>query len=78
MAEGLLQQDGTGPLSERIYARVLEGILRGDFGQGGKLPTEGELAEHFGSDAYLKHESMGALVKENLRQLRAAEKRERG
>lgn len=37
-----------------------------------------ELAEHFGSDAYLKHESMGALVKENLRQLRAAEKRERG
>jgi GntR family transcriptional regulator, transcriptional repressor for pyruvate dehydrogenase complex len=48
MNESLLQIDGAGSLPDRIYTRVVEGILRGDFATGGKLPPEGELAGLFG------------------------------
>jgi DNA-binding FadR family transcriptional regulator len=61
MAELLLQQEGSGSLSERIYTRVLEGILRGDFGQGGKLPTEGELATRFGVSRPTVREALSRL-----------------
>jgi DNA-binding FadR family transcriptional regulator len=48
MNESLLPIDGGGSLPDRIYTRVVEGILRGDFATGGKLPPEDELAGLFG------------------------------
>jgi hypothetical protein len=36
-----------------------------------------ELAQHFGSDAFLRCESMGALVRENIRQVRAEDRQPR-
>jgi hypothetical protein len=32
-----------------------------------------ELAEHFGADVFLKCESMAALIRENMRQIRMEE-----
>ena len=48
MSDSVLLIDGAGSLPDRIYTRVVEGILRGDFATGGKLPPEGELADRFG------------------------------
>lgn len=56
-----LPEEGAGPLSERIYTRVLEGILRGDFGAAGKLPTEGELASRFGVSRPTVREALSRL-----------------
>lgn len=61
MSELRLQKEGTGTLPERIYARVVEGILRGDFGAGGKLPTEGELASRFGVSRPTVREALSRL-----------------
>lgn len=60
MTELRLQKEG-GTLSERIYARVVESILRGDFGAGGKLPTEGELASRFGVSRPTVREALSRL-----------------
>jgi DNA-binding FadR family transcriptional regulator len=61
MTELRLQKEGTGTLPERIYARVVESILRGDFGSAGKLPTEGELASRFGVSRPTVREALSKL-----------------
>src|SRR5438445_13688780 len=60
-AEPLLQAEGTRPLSAQIYARVVEAILRGDFGAQGKLPTESELAASYGLSRPTIREALSPL-----------------
>ena len=57
----LLQHDAAGSLPDRIYARVVEAILRGDFLPSGKLPTEGELASSFGVSRPTVREALSRL-----------------
>jgi GntR family transcriptional regulator, transcriptional repressor for pyruvate dehydrogenase complex len=61
MTELLLQREGEGTLSDRVYARIVEAILRGDFGAGGKLPTEGDLAARFGVSRPTVREALSRL-----------------
>ncbi len=61
MNEPLLQIDGAGPLPERIYTRVVEAILRGDFAATGKLPTESVLAGRFGVSRPTVREALSRL-----------------
>lgn len=61
MSELQLHKDGTGTLAERIYARVVEAILRGDFAPGGRLPTEGALAARFGVSRPTVREALSRL-----------------
>ena len=51
----------SGPLSDRVYAYVVEAILRGDFAEGGKLPTESELATRFGVSRPTVREALARL-----------------
>src|SRR5579864_8644611 len=60
-AEPLLQTEAVGPLSVQIYARVVEAILRGDFGALGKLPTESELAASHGVSRPTIREALSRL-----------------
>lgn len=57
----LLQIDGTGSLPDRVYNRVVEAILRGDFAATGKLPTEGVLASRFGVSRPTVREALARL-----------------
>ena len=57
----LLHPDGAGPLASQIYARVVEAILRGDFGPSGKLPTESELAASLGVSRPTVREALSGL-----------------
>jgi DNA-binding FadR family transcriptional regulator len=63
MNDALLQLDtaGTGSLPDRIYARVVEAILRGDYARDGKLPPEGELAGVFGVSRPTVREALARL-----------------
>lgn len=61
MNEPLLQKDGAGSLPDRIYARVVEAILRGDFAPTGKLPTEGALVSMFGVSRPTVREALSRL-----------------
>lgn len=61
MNEPLLQNDGAGSLPDRIYARVVEAILRGDFAPTGKLPTEGALVSMFGVSRPTVREALSRL-----------------
>jgi GntR family transcriptional repressor for pyruvate dehydrogenase complex len=63
MNDALLQLDsaGAGSLPDRIYARVVEAILRGDFARDGKLPPEGELASLFGVSRPTVREALARL-----------------
>lgn len=61
MNEPLLQNSGAGSLPDRIYAHVVEAILRGDFAPSGKLPTEGELASGFGVSRPTVREALSRL-----------------
>ncbi|MES2945077.1 MAG: FadR/GntR family transcriptional regulator [Pseudomonadota bacterium] len=61
MKETLLQIDGVGSLPDRVYARVVEAILRGDFAPSGKLPAEGELASRFGVSRPTVREALSRL-----------------
>jgi DNA-binding FadR family transcriptional regulator len=56
-----LERAGAGSLPDRIYARVVEAILRGDFAHGGKLPPEGELASRFGVSRPTVREALARL-----------------
>jgi GntR family transcriptional regulator, transcriptional repressor for pyruvate dehydrogenase complex len=57
----LLQNGGTESLPQRIYAQVVEAILRGDFAPSGKLPTEGVLASTFGVSRPTVREALSRL-----------------
>jgi GntR family transcriptional regulator, transcriptional repressor for pyruvate dehydrogenase complex len=61
MNEHILQNDNVGSLPDRIYAGVVEAILRGDFAPSGKLPTEGELAISFGVSRPTVREALSRL-----------------
>jgi GntR family transcriptional repressor for pyruvate dehydrogenase complex len=56
-----LERAGSGSLADRIYARVVEAILRGDFAQDNKLPPEGELASQFGVSRPTVREALARL-----------------
>ena len=66
MNESLLQNDGAGSLPDRIYSRVVEAILRGDFAPSGKLPTEGELASRFGVSRPTVREALSRLRSDGI------------
>lgn len=61
MNEPILQIEGAGTLPDRIYARVVEAILRGDFAETGKLPTEGVFASQFGVSRPTVREALARL-----------------
>ena len=61
MNQPLLQHSGAGSLPDRIYARVVEAILRGEFAPSGKLPTEGELASGVGVSRPTVREALSRL-----------------
>ena len=62
----LIRSDDTGSLPDRIYARVIEAILRGDFAPTGKLPTEGELATTFGVSRPTVREALSRLRSDGI------------
>lgn len=66
MNQSLLQNDGVGTLPDRIYALVVEAILRGDFAPSGKLPTEGELVRRFGVSRPTVREALSRLRADGL------------
>jgi GntR family transcriptional regulator, transcriptional repressor for pyruvate dehydrogenase complex len=57
----LLQNGGSESLPQRIYAQVVEAILRGEFAPSGKLPTEGVLASTFGVSRPTVREALSRL-----------------
>src|SRR5690349_9673965 len=61
MSAPLLQVDASGPLAAQIYSRVVEAILRGDFGPSGKLPAESELAASLGVSRPTVREALSRL-----------------
>ena len=61
MRDSILQISGAGSLPDRIYAHVVEAILRGDFSATGKLPTEGELASRFAVSRPTVREALARL-----------------
>jgi GntR family transcriptional regulator, transcriptional repressor for pyruvate dehydrogenase complex len=62
----LLQSAGTGTLPDRIYASVVEAILRGDYAGSGKLPTEGELCAAFGVSRPTVREALSRLRSDGI------------
>ena len=62
----LLQSPGTGSLPDRIYASVVEAILRGDYAASGKLPTEGELCASFGVSRPTVREALSRLRSDGI------------
>nr|WP_315209261.1 FadR/GntR family transcriptional regulator [uncultured Albidiferax sp.] len=66
MNEPLLQTDGVGSLPDRIYARVVEAILRGDFAPHNKLPTEGALSAQFGVSRPTVREALARLRSDGI------------
>ncbi len=66
MNETLLQTDGVGSLPDRIYARVVEAILRGDFAPHNKLPTEGALSAQFGVSRPTVREALARLRSDGI------------
>lgn len=66
MNETLLHNDGAGSLPDRIYARVVEAILRGDFAPHNKLPTEGALSAQFGVSRPTVREALARLRSDGI------------
>ena len=62
----LLHNDGVGSLPDRIYARVVESILRGDFAPHNKLPTEGALSTQFGVSRPTVREALARLRSDGI------------
>jgi len=56
-----LDNASAGSLPDKVYARIVEAILRGDFSPSGKLPTEGELAGRFGVSRPTVREALARL-----------------
>jgi GntR family transcriptional regulator, transcriptional repressor for pyruvate dehydrogenase complex len=65
MEEHLLEANG-GSLPDQIYSRMVEAILRGDFGDSGKLPTESGLASHFGVSRPTVREALSRLRSDGI------------
>ena len=61
MNDFLLPLAGTGSLPDKIYAYVVQSILRGDYAQTGKLPTETVLAGRFGVSRPTVREALSRL-----------------
>lgn len=61
MNSSLLRLDDSGPLAAQIYSKVVEAILRGDFGPSGKLPPESDLAASFGVSRPTVREALSRL-----------------
>ncbi|WP_088286874.1 FadR/GntR family transcriptional regulator [Ideonella sp. A 288] len=61
MNDPILQPDGPGSLPDRIYTRIVEAILRGDFTATGKLPTEDVLASRFNVSRPTVREALARL-----------------
>ena len=66
MTPPLLQTEGVGSLPDRIYAHVVEAILRGDFAPSNKLPTEGALASQFGVSRPTVREALSRLRSDGI------------
>src|SRR5687767_3510548 len=65
MEEHLLEANG-GSLPDQIYSRMVEAILRGDFSDSGKLPTESSLASHFGVSRPTVREALSRLRSDGI------------
>jgi DNA-binding FadR family transcriptional regulator len=65
VGQGLVNEGG-GTLVDRIHASVLDAILRGEFTQGARLPTEGELAERFGVSRATVREALSRLRSDGI------------
>ncbi|MBT2336261.1 FadR family transcriptional regulator [Variovorax paradoxus] len=65
MVEHLLDIRG-GTLPDQIYARMVEAILRGDFTDSKKLPTESELASQFGVSRPTVREALSRLRSDGI------------
>ncbi|WP_018907174.1 FadR/GntR family transcriptional regulator [Variovorax paradoxus] len=65
MAEHLLDVNG-GTLPDQIYARMVEAILRGDYVDSKKLPTESELASQFGVSRPTVREALSRLRSDGI------------
>ena len=66
MISTLLHHDGVGSLPDRIYAHVVEAILRGDFAPHNKLPTEGALSVQFGVSRPTVREALARLRSDGI------------
>lgn len=61
-----VQSGGAAPLHERIAADLRAAIVRGDHLPGGKLPTEAELARHYGAGRGTVRTALRAMEAEGL------------
>lgn len=61
--QGVAATEGfeAGKLSDVIYAKIVSGISRGDYGVGAKLPTENELAERYEVSRPIVREALARL-----------------
>jgi GntR family transcriptional repressor for pyruvate dehydrogenase complex len=66
MNESLLRIDAAGSLPDKIYAHVVESILRGDYAQSGRLPTETVLATRFGVSRPTVREALSRLRSDGI------------
>jgi GntR family transcriptional repressor for pyruvate dehydrogenase complex len=58
---GLSKGREPAPLRDRIYTHIIEAISRGEFPEGGSLPTESELAERLGVSRPTVREALSRL-----------------
>jgi DNA-binding FadR family transcriptional regulator len=66
MSQLLLQNANAGSLPDRIYAGVVEAILRGDYAGTGKLPAEGDIATQFGVSRPTVREALSRLRSDGI------------
>lgn len=66
MNDFLLPTGGAGSLPDRVYAGIVESILRGDCGETGRLPTEAELAARFGVSRPTVREALSRLRSDGI------------
>ena len=66
MSASILVAPGTVKLPDKIYASVVEAILRGDFQADGKLPTETALASRFSVSRPTVREALSRLRSDGI------------